>query len=547
MGWNQLFARKPLGQMQGGESGLKRVLGPVGLTSIGIGAVIGSGIFVTTGRVAAEHAGPGVVLSFVVAGIGCALAGLCYAEFASMAPSAGSAYSYAYATLGELLAWFIGWMLVLEYAVAGAVVAGGWAEYLNELLNAAFRVRLPDWLSMDPFTYGEKSGSVGGWSVNLPAALIILVLCAILVRGIKESARTNTMLVLVKVGIVLFVIVAGLWFVDAANWTTIPPEMRYKPYDPADSTTQALGSVIGGTGLGHKPVDPAEGWGLLGQFGVHELLGGADERTRSPFLPFGFSGVLVGAAVVFFSYLGFDAVSTTAEEARNPRRDVPIGILASLVICTLLYIGVSAVLTGMEPYHEIQKEAAVASAFARRADAGSEFPRVAAGVISIGALAGMTSVMLATFLGQARIFLAMARDGLLPGKVFGAVHPRFRTPHVSTMLTGGITAVVAALVPPVVLENLICIGTLMAFAVVCAAVMVLRASRPELERPFRCPAVWVIAPLGIAVNGVMMLFLPVDTWVRLGVWMAAGLAIYFGYGYWRSALRRPAERGPVTQ
>lgn len=538
MGWNQLFARKPLGQVQGGESGLKRVLGPVGLTSIGIGAVIGSGIFVTTGRVAAEHAGPGVMLSFVVAGIGCALAGLCYAEFASMAPSAGSAYSYAYATLGELLAWFIGWALVLEYAVSGAVVAGGWAEYLNELLNAAFQVRLPDFLSMDPFTYGNRDRSdalgalAGGYSsnwlkddpitdappgraVNLPAALIILTLCAVLVRGIKESARTNTILVLVKVGIVLFVIAAGLFFVSTANWTTISP------------------------GLRHIPKDPADGWGLLGQFGVHELLGGADEKTRSPFLPYGLSGVLVGAAVVFFSYLGFDAVSTTAEEARNPRRDVPVGILASLVICTLLYIGVSAVLTGMEPYHEIKKEAAVAAAFARRADAGSEFPRVAAGVISIGALAGMTSVMLATFLGQARIFLAMARDGLLPERVFGAVHPRYRTPHVSTMLTGGVTAVVAAFVPPVVLENLICIGTLMAFAVVCAAVMVLRASRPEVERPFRCPAVWVIAPLGILVNGMMMLFLPVDTWVRLGAWLIVGLAIYLGYGYWKSTLRRP--------
>ena len=516
MGWNQLFARKPLGQVQGGESGLKRVLGPVGLTSIGIGAVIGSGIFVTTGRVAADHAGPGVMLSFIVAGFGCALAGLCYAEFASMAPSAGSAYSYAYATLGELLAWFIGWMLVLEYAVAGAVVAGGWAEYLNEFLNAAFQIRLPDRLSVDPFTFAEKPDSPGGWAVNLPAALVILALCAVLVRGIKESARTNTILVLVKVGIVLFVIVAGLWFIDVANWTSISPEMR------------------------HKPENPADGWGLLGQFGVHELLGGADEKTRSPFLPFGFSGVLVGAAVVFFSYLGFDAVSTTAEEAQNPRRDVPIGILASLVICTLLYIGVSAVLTGMEPYHEIKKEAAIASAFARRADAGSEFPRVAAAVISIGALAGMTSVMLATFLGQARIFLAMARDGLLPEKVFGAVHPRFRTPHVSTMLTGGITAAVAALVPPVVLENLICIGTLMAFAVVCAAVLVLRVSQPTLYRPFRCPVVWTVAPLGILVNGVMMLFLPVETWVRLGYWMLAGLAIYFGYGYWRSALRRPA-------
>ncbi len=513
MGWNQLFARKPLGQMQGGESGLKRVLGPVGLTAIGIGAVIGSGIFVTTGRVAALNAGPGVVLSFVVAGLGCALAGLCYAEFAAMAPSAGSAYSYAYGTLGELLAWVIGWALILEYAVSGAVVAGGWAEYLNELLNAAVRHQLPDWLSEDPFTYSKRPG--GGWGVNLPAALVILAVTAILVRGIKESARTNAILVAVKVAIVLFVIIAGLWFIDPANWTAIDP------------------------GLRKKPADPAEGWGLLGQFGIHRLFGAADEGTRSPFLPYGLSGVLVGAATVFFSYLGFDAVSTTAEEARKPRRDVPVGILASLVICTLLYIGVAGVLTGMQPYYEIDEKAAVAAAFAHRTDANGAFARVAAGVISVGALAGMTSVLVATFLGQARIFLAMARDGLLPGSVFGAVHPRFRTPYVSTLLTGCVTAAVSALVPPVVLENMVCIGTLMAFALVCLGVLFLRVSRPDIERPFRCPLVWVIAPLGIIVNGVMMLFLPVETWERLGVWMAVGLTIYLGYGYWHSALRRP--------
>jgi APA family basic amino acid/polyamine antiporter len=517
VGWRQLFARKPLGQVQGGESGLKRVLGPVGLTSVGIGAIIGAGIFVTTGRVAAENAGPGVVLSFVVAGLGCALAAFCYAEFASMAPSAGSAYSYAYATLGELLAWFIGWALVLEYAVSGAVVASGWAAYLNELLDALTGgYRLPDRLCTDPVTYAGRPDSVGGWAMNLPAALIVLAITAILVRGIRESARVNITLVVLKLAIIVFVIVAGLFFVNPANWTGISPDLRA------------------------KPEDPAEGWGLLGQFGAHHVFGAADEGTRSPFLPFGLSGVLVGAAVVFFSYLGFDAVSTTAEEARNPRRDVPIGIIGSLVICTVLYIGVAGVITGMEPYHQIKREAAVAGAFARLGAEEGYFPRVAAGVISIGALAGMTSVILATFLGQARIFLAMSRDGLLPERVFGAVHPRFRTPYISTLLVGGVMAVVAALVEPTILEDLICIGTLMAFAVVCLAVLVLRVIRPEAERPFRAPAAWVLAPLGIAVNGLMMLFLPVETWERLGLWLAVGLAIYFGYGYWRSALRRAA-------
>jgi APA family basic amino acid/polyamine antiporter len=518
--------------MQGGESGLKRVLGPVGLTAVGIGAVIGSGIFVTTGRVAAQNAGPGVVLSFVVAGIGCALAGMCYAEFASMAPSAGSAYSYAYATLGELLAWFIGWALVLEYAVSGAVVASGWAEYLNELLNAAFRFRLSDQLSEGPVKFSDGRFVSTGNYLNLPAALIILVVTTILIRGIKESARANAFLVVLKVGIVSFVIVAGLWFIDPANWTAIDPELR------------------------NKPSDPAEGWGLLGQFGVHKVFGATDEGTRSPFLPYGLSGVLVGAAVVFFSYLGFDAVSTTAEEARNPRRDVPIGILASLVICTVLYIGVAGVLTGMEPYYKIDEKAAVASAFARLADggnadtvgakdamsdepkSGSGFARLAAGVISIGALAGMTSVLVATFLGQSRIFLVMARDGLLPGRVFGAVHPRYRTPHVSTAITGGAMAIAGALAPPDVLGDMVSIGTLMAFAIVCAAVLFLRASRPDAERPFRCPWVWLVAPLGVLVNGVMMLFLPVVTWERLGIWMAFGLLIYFGYGFWHSAMRR---------
>jgi APA family basic amino acid/polyamine antiporter len=503
MGVRRLLARKPLADLHGEESALRRVIGPVGLTAIGVGAIIGSGIFVTTGEVAARHAGPGVVLSYVVAGLACALAALCYAEFASMAPSAGSAYSYAYATLGELFAWVIGWDLVLEYAASGAVVAAGWAGYLDRLLDSTLGFGLPPEVMKDPFsTHGQA------W-LNLPAALIMLAVTAVLIRGVREGTRANTVMVLVKVGVVLFVILAGIQFVDPTNWTGIPPEARPRSEHSADT------------------------WGLLGTLGVHEWFGPADDAARRPFLPFGVSGVMLGSSMVFFAYLGFDTVSTHAEEARRPRRDLPLGILASLVICTVLYIGVSAVLTGMEPYPRIDPDASVATAFARQ---GGTFARVSTAVVAVGALAGMTSVLLVTFQGQARIFLAMSRDGLLPGRVFGAVHPRFRTPYVSTALTGGLVAVVAAITPAEDLGNMVCIGTLLAFAIVCAAVLILRRTRPDAPRPFRCPLVWVVAPLGIAVNGVMMLFLPPETWVRLVVWLVAGLFVYAGYGYRRSRL-----------
>jgi len=508
-----LFARKPIAHSHR-DTGLHRALGPISLTALGVGAIIGSGIFVTTGEVAAKNAGPGVVLAFVVAGLGCALAALCYAELAALAPSAGSAYSYAYATLGELAAWMIGWDLILEYAVAGASIAVGWSNYFDHLLGDAFGVRLPTQITADPFSTGGQS-----WC-NLPAAVIMFVVAAVLVRGVKGYAWTNAVLVAVKVGVVLFVIIAGVWFIDPANWTAIPPEAR-----PQSS-------------------DTTEGWGLLGTLGLHHWFGGADEATRSPFLPFGLSGVMLGAAVVFFSYLGFDTVSTHAEEARRPARDMPIGIIASLVICTVLYIAVSAVLTGMVPYPQIDPKAAVADAFTRRGDTDGWFPKVAGILIGVGALAGMTSVLLVTFQGQARIFLAMARDGLLPKSVFAAVHPRFRTPHISTILTCGLVAAVAAFTPAEQLVHLISIGTLMAFAVVCGAVLVLRLTDPNHPRPFRCPLAWVIAPLGVLVNVGMTLFLPIETWVRLVVWLAVGLGIYFAYGRRHSELRKANQPRP---
>jgi APA family basic amino acid/polyamine antiporter len=509
-----VFARKPIDHFHS-DTGLRRALGPVALTALGVGAIIGSGIFVTTGEVAAKNAGPGVVLAFVVAGFGCALAALCYAELAALAPSAGSAYSYAYATLGELAAWMIGWDLILEYAAAGAYIAVGWSGYFNHLLGAVFGVVLPGQITSDPFS------TEGAW-FNLPAAAIMGVVAFVLVRGVKGYAWTNALLVAVKVGVVLFVIVAGLWFINPANWTAIPPDAR------------------------PVPKDPAEGWGLLGTLGLHHWFGGADDATRSPFLPFGLSGVMVGAAVVFFSYLGFDTVSTHAEEARKPARDLPIGILASLVICTVLYIGVAAVLTGMVPYPQINPKAAVADAFTRQGESGGWFPKLAGILIGAGALAGMTSVLLVTFQGQARIFLAMARDGLLPKGVFAAIHPRFRTPHRSTILTCGLVAAVAAVTPAEALGHLVCIGTLLAFAVVCGAVLVLRFTQPGLVRPFRSPLAWVVAPLGVLVNVGMTLFLPWETWVRLAVWLALGLGVYFGYGRRHSELRKATQTGGVV-
>ena len=468
---SQLFAVKPVEVLLAelaGEHRLRRVLGPVALTALGVGAIIGAGIFVLTGLAAHDKAGPGLILSFVVAGIGCALAALCYAEFASMVPVAGSAYTYAYATLGELFAWIIGWDLVLEYAVASSTVAHGWSHYLLQLLSN-FGVTLPERWTNSPIDVTEAyQFFVTGSYCNLAAALIVLLVTVVLVIGIRESAGFNSAMVILKLVIVLFVIGVGAAYVRPQNW--------------------------------------------------------------HPFLPFGWHGVMQGASYVFFAYIGFDSVSTHAEEARNPQRDVPIGIIASLALCTVLYILVAAVLTGMVPYTAISIDAPVAAAFATRG------LRIAVFFISLGAVVGITSVLLVLLLSQARVLLAMARDGLIPREFFGAVHPRFRTPHKATILTGVLVATVAALFPLRILAELVNIGTLMAFVIVCAAVMVMRRTNPQLPRPFRTPFVPAVPVLGMAMNFWMMCGLGWENWTRLFVWLAVGLVIYFSYGRKRSTM-----------
>jgi len=521
--WKQLTGRKSLEllhQEMADDNRLRRVLGPVGLTALGIGAIIGAGIFVITGRTAAQDAGPAIMISYLIAGLGCTLAALCYAEFASTAPVAGSAYTYAYATLGELLAWIIGWDLILEYAMSCSVVAADWTKYFDEFLRIFFHVSLPPELSNSTFLYHPETGWTAAWQLNLPAVVIMLLCTVILVIGIRESATTNALLVAIKVGVVLFVIALGVFYINPANWTSIPVEQAH---GGGDSTNK---------------------WGLLGVLGVHHWLEAANDSTRSSFMPYGFSGVMVGAALVFFAYIGFDSISTHSEEAKRPQRDVPIGILLSLVICALLYVAVSAVITGMQPYPEIDPDAALASAFRKQAERdNSALLRASAGVIAVGALAGITSVLLISFLSQARIFLAMARDGLLPRSIFGTVHPRFRTPHVSTILTGLIVAILAAVTPISVLEEMVSIGTATAFVVVCAAVLILRVTRPDAQRPFRCPLVFLVAPLGILVNLGMMMFLKPQTWLRLLIWLLVGLAVYFLYSMRHSVLGKRLREG----
>jgi APA family basic amino acid/polyamine antiporter len=561
----QLFAKKSLERLHAEKkrSGLLRVLGPVALTAFGVGAIIGSGIFVTTGETAATKAGPSVMLSYVVAGFGCVLAALCYAEFAAMVPVAGSAYTYAYATLGELFAWIIGWDLVLEYAMSCGVIAADWTKYFNELLAALFgdAARISAALSNDPFTVGANG------VLNLPAVIIMALVTLVAVIGSRKSAWTNTLLVITKVGIVLFVIVVGSWYVNPDNWTQIPakdrPNITVSEYLARHEKIAQMIPVEKRQSLGDgaallkqypeiaEAVSPSERaliaklksdtekWGLISVFGFNRWLEPLDERTRSPFMPFGLTGILIASAAVFFAYIGFDSISTQAEEAKKPQRDVPIAILASLALCTVLYLGVSAVITGMEPYPEIDENAAVAVAFQRLAvQKGSLLLRIATALISAGAVAGMTSVILVSLVSQARVFLAMARDGLLPQGFFGAIHPRFKTPHLSTMLTGGLLCVVTAFTPINLLFNMVNIGTMLAFVIVCAAVFMLRIARPEADRPFRCPAVYVVAPLGMAVNLLMMLFLPLDTWLRLAGWLLIGLVIYFGYGYRHTVMAR---------
>jgi basic amino acid/polyamine antiporter, APA family len=506
-----LFARKNIDELQAdataeGEHGLKRALGPWNLISLGIGAIIGTGIFVLTGSAAAQYAGPAIVLSFIVAGLGCVFAGLCYAEFAAMIPIAGSAYTYGYATLGELVAWIIGWDLILEYLFGAATVAVGWSGYVNSLLRD-MGIALPPSLTNAPGALVQPPGSetwvrkteqlaaslsAQGIDINslpqatgvfnLIAALGIAGVSVLLVIGIKESARFNNVAVAVKLSVVMAFILAGGYYV-LQNW-------------------------------------------------------GAAVDNWTPFIPdqtgpgqFGWQGVVRGAGVIFFAYIGFDAVSTTAQEAKNPQRDMPIGILGSLVVCTILYILVSGIMTGIVEYPRLN----VAEPIAVAIEATGY--NALASLIKIGAIAGLTSVMLVMLMSQPRIFFTMSRDGLLP-PVFGKLHPKFRTPHISTAMTGVVCLIVAGFVPIAILGELVSIGTLLAFVIVCGGVWYLRVKEPNRERPFKTPLVPIVPILGIAICFYMMYELPRDTWLRLIVWLAIGLVIYFTYGRRNSVVQR---------
>jgi basic amino acid/polyamine antiporter, APA family len=531
-----LFAKKPISALleeakESGEHSLKRTLGPFQLTALGVGAVIGAGIFVLSG-LGAHYAGPGLMLSFVLSGLGCAFAALCYAEFAAMIPLAGSAYTYAYATLGEIFAWIIGWDLTLEYAMGASTVSSGWSNHFIELLDI-FHLKMPLWLAYDHWTglrtaeglvarqmaqaadptlmpgtqvfLDKVNAIIAAHSpelvarahdllaapkifgveigLNVPAFIIALVITFILCIGIKESASFNATIVMIKVSVVLFVIGLGAKYASAANW-------------------------------------------------------GSDWHS---FAPYGFSGIGAGAAYIFFAYIGFDAVSTTAQEAKNPQRDLPIGIIVSLLICTLLYIMVAGVLTGMVRWQEVNIEAPVARAFLDRG------LTTASHIITLGALAGLTSVMLVMLLGQTRVLYSMAKDGLLPKGFFAAIHPKFRTPYKNTLAVGLLAAIVGSVTPIDDIGKMVNIGTLLAFVIVCIAVMVLRRTNPDQARPFRTPWVPVVPLLGILFNGYMMYKLGWVNWARLIIWLAIGMVVYFTYSQYHSRVRNGVTGSEVRK
>lgn len=458
---------------------LKRTLTATNLITLGIGCIIGTGIFVLTGTAAANHAGPALTISFIISALGCVMAGLCYAEFAAMIPVSGSAYSYSYATLGEFIAWFIGWDLILEYLFASATVAVGWSGYIVSFL-ADFGIHIPHILAQAPFDHIAGEGWIlTGSLINFPAVFIVLIVTALLIVGIKESASVNDIIVIVKLAVILLFIAFGVSYVDSTNWT---------PYIPENT----------------------------GKFGE-----------------FGWSGILTGAGVIFFAYIGFDAVSTVAQETKNPQKDMPKGILGSLLVCTVLYILVTAVLTGIVHYTELNVPAPIALAIDRTSDGLAWL----AAFIKIGAIAGLSSVVLVMLLGQSRIFYTMSKDGLLP-EVFSRIHSKHKTPHITTIITGSISAVIAGLFPINILGELVSIGTLMAFTIVSISILVLRKKQPEIKRPFKTPWVPFVPIAGAVICIAQMLALPFDTWMRLIVWMLIGLVVYFFYGQKHSKLNK---------
>jgi basic amino acid/polyamine antiporter, APA family len=502
---SSLFRTKSVQQILSGledkGSGFKKTLSATNLTTLGIGAIIGAGIFVLSGQAAAQYAGPAIVISFIISGLACAFAGLCYAEFASMIPISGSAYTYAYATLGEFIAWIIGWDLILEYLFAASTVSVGWSGYLVSFL-ADFNIHIPvQWtsslgsilvevpnqgwqllttnLKADLVSHGIFYGSLPHLTAicNLPAMFIVACLTCLLVIGIKETANFNNLMVIIKVSVVIMFIGLGFMFVKNGNW---------HPFIPKNT-------------------------GILGHFG--------------------WSGILRGAGVIFFAYIGFDAVSTAAQEAKNPQRDMPIGILGSLSISTVLYILVAIVLTGIVSYTQLN----VADPIAVGVNAMGNSMFWLRPIIKIAAIAGLSSVILVMLMGQPRIFHTMSKDGLLPS-VFSKVHPRFKTPYVSTILTGAVAFILAGILPINILGELVSIGTLLAFVIVCLGILVLRKTMPDIKRPFRTPLVPLVPILGALICLIQMLALPLDTWLRLLVWFAIGLIIYFTYGRWNSKL-----------
>jgi APA family basic amino acid/polyamine antiporter len=479
-----LFIRKPLSQLleqaQDTEKGLKRTLSATNLVALGIGAIIGAGLFSITGVAAAANAGPAITISFAVAAMGCAFAGLCYAEFASMIPVAGSAYTYSYATLGEFIAWIIGWDLVLEYALGAATVAISWSRYLVRFLEH-YDIHIPHYLAMSPYeTATLADGTIVSGIINLPAVIIVVIISFILIKGIQESAFVNAIIVALKVTVVLVFIFLG--------WSYINPD-NYVPYVPANT-------------------------GTFGEFG--------------------FSGIIRAAGIVFFAYIGFDAVSTAAQESKNPKRDMPIGILGSLVVCTILYVLFAHVMTGLANYKEFAGQDGIAPVAVAITHTPYKFLQQA---IILAILAGYTSVILVMLMGQSRVFFSMSRDGLLP-KFFSEVHSKFKTPYKSNLLFMVFVSLFAGLVPARVVGEMVSIGTLLAFVLVCAGVWVMRVKMPNAPRTFKTPLVPLVPILGMLICLGMMAFLPGDTWIRLLVWMAIGIGIYFVYSKKNSYLRK---------